>query len=228
MAEKRTLDYRLDTHLTINPSAENHKYASRSDEEIWDDFRKGDEGALVFMYRQYVKQLYNYGRQFCDDGDFVLDCIQELFFQLIRRRYKLGKTDSIKYYLYSSLRRLIWDRLSKESKTKKDESILTGSQFKINFSSKQVSLMEDPFDHEQKEILKRACNNLPARQKEAILLFFYEELSYKEIATIMQISDIKYARTLVYRALESLRDILHQFKDKVFFSAILMIVALMS
>ncbi len=215
MNPKKTHNIQPVAYFGVDSAEKEQENFSKSEEEIWDHFRGGDEKALVLIYRQYANRLYNYGMQFHSDGDFILDCIQEMFYELIRRRQGLGKTTSIKYYLYSSFRRLLWDRLMKEKRLKKEQLNSSGSNFKIDFSIKNFSLMEDPFDYEQKDIIKKACNDLPFRQKEAILLSFYEGLSYQEIASIMQIKDVKYARTLVYRALESLRNILVKFREDI-------------
>ena len=38
-------------------------------------------------------------------------------------------------------------------------------------------------------------------------MLYQEELSYKEIAEVMNFSEVKTARTLVYRAMEKLKEI---------------------
>ena len=53
---------------------------------------------------------------------------------------------------------------------------------------------------EIRQILLTAINSLTKSQREMIMLFFYHELSYPEIAQILEIS-IPAARNLMYRAL---------------------------
>lgn len=50
----------------------------------------------------------------------------------------------------------------------------------------------------------RVCSRLPARQRAVVVLRFYEDLDYGEIASLLQISQVT-VRTYVHRALGSLR-----------------------
>ena len=76
-----------------------------TDEQIWDDFRKGKSYALSHIYYQHVQFLFRCGKKFCKDDELVKDTIQDLFFDLIRTRKNLGKTDNIRFYLMASFRR---------------------------------------------------------------------------------------------------------------------------
>ena len=57
-------------------------------------------------------------------------------------------------------------------------------------------------------ILQDALNRLPEKQREAIILYFYENMSYHQISEIMQMTKVKSARALIYRALDSLTALL--------------------
>src|SRR5690606_36156630 len=74
---------------------------------IWEAFKKGNESAFIYIYETYFDQLFVYGKQFTRDEDIVKDAIQDLFITLRKSRAGLGSTDSIKFYLYKSLKRLI-------------------------------------------------------------------------------------------------------------------------
>jgi RNA polymerase sigma-70 factor (ECF subfamily) len=64
------------------------------------------------------------------------------------------------------------------------------------------------------QILINACNRLPVRQREAIALYFFEQLPYKEIARVMGMGKVASARILVYRALHSLKGLLGGIRDE--------------
>ena len=59
----------------------------------------------------------------------------------------------------------------------------------------------------QKEVLLAALDELSPRQREIIYLRFYQNLSYEEIADIM---DLNYqtSRNLLYKAIRSLRGLI--------------------
>jgi RNA polymerase sigma factor (sigma-70 family) len=174
-----------------------------SDTELWDNFINGDFAALSLIYRQYVQTLYNYGCQF-GESSVTQDCIQELFYDLISKRHKLGKVKCIKAYLFASLRRRIHRKLSSGGLFGKNKQCNLDDNF-------EAELTENPFFEEEStlkirlEKLKNACNQLPGRQREAILLFYYEKLNYKDLTEVMRLGNISSARMLIHRAITTLR-----------------------
>ena len=66
----------------------------------------------------------------------------------------------------------------------------------------------------RKKLLDEAYSKLSARQREVLLYYFYEDLSYKEISELMDFSKSEHARKLVHRAVCKLREELN--KKKVF------------
>lgn len=79
-----------------------------SDSELWQKFREGSEDAYASIYEKFSPVLFSYGYRLSQDEDLVKDCIQDLFVNLWLSRRKLGATDSIKFYLFRSLRREIF------------------------------------------------------------------------------------------------------------------------
>lgn len=194
----------LEEKLSVFPIPEVEK--SEIDEhEIWERFKRGDDKSLVRIYKTYSKSLYNYGCQFTSRTDFVKDCIQELFYSLIQKREKLTVTKSIKAYLFISIRNNILRGLKKEELVSLNEE-----GFNIQFQMAAVPFnirLED----DEIEIINSKLNELPPNQKEIVLLYFYEGLSYNEISSIMNIK-VKSARALLYRALSSLQKNLVSFR----------------
>jgi RNA polymerase sigma-70 factor (sigma-E family) len=63
----------------------------------------------------------------------------------------------------------------------------------------------DPGDHvAEADAVWRVCSGLPARERAVVVLRFYEDLDYDEIADLLDIAPVT-ARTYVHRALSSLR-----------------------
>jgi RNA polymerase sigma factor (sigma-70 family) len=184
----------------------------KSDQEIWIDFLNGSESAIAYLYSKFVPVLFNYGMQIIQNDDMVSDCIQDLFFDLIDKRNKLAHAKSVKCYLIASLRRRILRQISRDKKLTLEQNLENiGFNYKMDLDLIQV------FNNHsigKNQILEKACNALPKRQREAIMLFFFEELSYKQIAEVFNFSHPKNARTLVYRALHTLSEKLSSFKNE--------------
>lgn len=154
------------------------------DYEIWQRFKKGDEKAFSYLFDVYHLQLFEYGRRFTMDENLVKDSIQDLFFELARKREKLSATDNILFYLLKALRLRIFDNLRKNKSAGSgiNEDLL--QEFYLTYST-DVDLAEKELKLDR---LAESINQLPARQKETIYLKFYKNLSNKEIAEIMQLN----------------------------------------
>ncbi|WP_339864462.1 sigma-70 family RNA polymerase sigma factor [uncultured Algoriphagus sp.] len=182
-------------------------FERKTDGEIWNAFNRGDEMAFNFIYRTYIQDLYQYGGQFTSDSDVVKDCIQNLFIYLRKKRGELNEVTNIKGYLFRSIQREILRKLKNDLRPKGfDEEYLENS-FQIEVSV-ETSMIRNEAAQEQKEKLQKGLNKLTSKQRKALLLFYEDELSYKEIASIMNFSEVKSARKLIYRALASLKEII--------------------
>ena len=178
-----------------------------SEAQVWLEFLHGSDLALGTIYRAYANKLYAYGKQFTKNESLVLDAVQDVFLTLIKNREKLGVAVSVKFYLFASFRRRLLRQLRRNKLFVFNDDLSDGENFNIAVNAAHLSV-NTQLDEYQKKIIEDSCNKLPAKQREAIMLHYFEELSYKEIATIMQLSHIKSARNIIYKALDSLARIL--------------------
>ena len=137
------------------------------DYEIWEYFRKGDEKSFSYVFDTYHLQLFEYGQRFTKDEHLVKDSIQDLFFELARKKQKLSPTNNILFYLLKSIRQKIMVNLKKKGTITQEEDYQI-NEFRLYYST--------DIDQQEKELrlnqLAEAINQLPPRQKEAIYLKF--------------------------------------------------------
>ncbi len=174
------------------------------DYQLWQAFKAGSEPAFDHLYEGYFSALYGYGTRLCGDRELVKDCIQTLFVELWHHRAQLANVRSIKYYLYRCLRRKIIRVSTQDRRLVRTEDVAESYPFEVAFSH-ELLLVTDQLNQENQRKLLRAFGLLTQRQKEAVYLRFYENASYEEIAAVMSLKEVKYARTLIYRALDVLR-----------------------
>ncbi len=181
-------------------------YSTVAELVVWQDFRRGSKEAYEYIYRKYVTILYNYGYRITKDKAQTQDCIQDVFINLLTHREKLTDTDSIKFYLFKSLRRELMRKREVHQAFASSENNPHDDDFEVTFSY-EYQLIESQMLAERSEHLLRVLNELPPRQKEAIFLRFYDNLSYEEIAAIMGIDQTS-AYKLMYKAIDRLHQIL--------------------
>jgi RNA polymerase sigma factor (sigma-70 family) len=159
-----------------------------SDEQnLWIAFQNGDEKAYATIYTSHFNHLFRYGKKFTPDTELIEDCIQDLFVSIWKSRESLSLPESIKNYLFKSLRFSIFKKLKITSDYNLDDFIVNEYTQEVISSQESILISEDE-KNEAKLKIDKALKSLPKRQKEAIFLKFYSELSYPEIAEIMQIS----------------------------------------
>ncbi len=196
--------------LVISPKEELKKAALPSKKlthkEVLSGLEKGDESVLGYVYNQHVHDLFRFGSQISSNKEIVKDCIQDVFLTLIKRNNTgLGKINSIKSYLYKSLYRAIIEKIRTERKYLLEHPVLDNLDgFEIEISNE--SKMIDAEAYRQKVIkVNEELKHLSKRQKQAILLFYYDGFSQQEIADLMNLKNQNSVTKLVRRGLDSIR-----------------------
>jgi RNA polymerase sigma factor (sigma-70 family) len=173
-----------------------------TDSVVWKDLLGGDKKALAIIYTRYFDNLYNYGAKISKDSLLVEDAIQDLFVELWNRRERLDKdVKSIKFYLYVCLRRKIVQKLTKNNSHIDIDEIMG---FDLELSHKSHYL-NSQINHELRQKLIEVIETLTPKQKEALCLIYFDELSYPEVATIMDLK-IKTIYNLVHQAVSKLKE----------------------
>jgi RNA polymerase sigma-70 factor (ECF subfamily) len=168
----------------------------------WHALRSGDADSLAWLYNRYFKLLYNYGKRISADDKSLEDGIHDLFVDLWRLRQNLSATTSVRFYLYRSLRR----RLVRNDKNLK-QLMHTGTlpeYFESYAPCEEQDMIEKEAEHGRVNHLKRLLADLSPRQYEAMILRFYDELSFDEIGAILNVNE-QSARNLVQRGLSHLK-----------------------
>ena len=178
-----------------------------SSEQLWKAFKGGDEAAFIQIYHLYANVLFNYGCQFTQDSELVKDCLQDFFIYLRKNRAGFSDTSHVKMYLLKAFKRRVVDYLKKYNKeSERNESFLF-YQFPVELSSETIYINQQ-IEEEQIQKLNTALKALDNKEREAIYYFYYEGLSYEQIAEIFNFSHISSARRLIYRGLSQLRKLI--------------------
>lgn len=170
---------------------------------LWNRFRQGDEQAFGDLYQRYVRVLYSYGLKIVRDSEAVEDAIQDMFIDLWRTRTELAEAQSVRFYLFRSLRRKIHRSLRPENQFHEpfDDN---DDQWQPLLASIESDIITAEIASLQTAQILQWLARLPIRQHEAIILRYYQNFSYADMATIMAISE-QGARNLVQKSLQTLR-----------------------
>lgn len=179
---------------------------SVSTAQLWNNFRAGDEKAYTCLMQNFANPLFGYGIRFVANGDFIKDCIQDVFFELWNRRERINHTESVKSYLFKALRLRIF---REQSNWNYAEPLNDNYEFTIEFDV-ETCLIEIESSAEVKLKLEKILNSLPRRQKEILYLRFYEGMDQDRIAQVMGLNR-QSVYNLLHEAINGLRK--HWFKE---------------
>ena len=195
----------------LNTKERISKDQSLDDSTLWLSFKKGNDLAFSILYNKYVQKLYTYGMHFCKDKNLVLDCLQELFALLWDRREKLSEVTCVNYYLFKSFRRLLTNRLTVSRKFLISLSERDRSGFDFA-PSQEDALIEEEWELERNKKVRNSLSTLTKRQREAIYLKFFSQLTYHEVAAVMDLH-VDSVYNLISKAIDVLRK---KLKDTLF------------
>jgi RNA polymerase sigma factor (sigma-70 family) len=164
----------------------------------WRDFQAGDRAA--FEFHNHIQHLLAYGAKITLNRNLVQDCIQDLFVELWEAREKLAQVNSVKHYLFKALRYKIIRQLQSERSETLEET-----QFPIQQENVESEWLLNETTLLNAQQLSAALDRLPKRQKEAIYLRYFQELTNEEVAQVMGVN-YQSACKFIYTALKTLRE----------------------
>jgi RNA polymerase sigma factor (sigma-70 family) len=184
--------------------------ASKSTSEEWDSLwlqlRNGDRKGLEGLYNYFAVDLFKFGMTLAHEGDFVEDCVHEVFIDLWKYHKTLQKADNVKVYLFKSLSHKIYRESKKKGKWKTDE--IREEYLDLFFvESVETNLIGVQREESLKRQLAVALEKLPIRQKEVIQYVFFERFSYEQISKIMGIN-LRSVYTLAWKAIAALKKLI--------------------
>ena len=150
------------------------------DEILWTGLMNGDKEMFLALYRKYYHHLFFIGLREVKDSNVVKDAIQQLFLYLWEKRSTIQFAKNAKNYLVSSfLRTLNGDR--KKMERTRHVQMAWSSYSEQAAANPEEKMMARDEEHKHSELLADRIKTLPARQKELIILRFYEGFTYEQI-----------------------------------------------
>ncbi|NJO24525.1 MAG: sigma-70 family RNA polymerase sigma factor [Bacteroidia bacterium] len=159
-----------------------------TDSEILQGLKENSEEAFSALMKKHYEALFRYGQHFTKDETIVTDSLQDVFINLWENRQKADMISFLRPYLLKALKRRII-RVAGQRRKKID---LPGEkfedyQFSLEFSIEDI-IIEKQLAEEKAAKLRHILEQLPARQKEAIYLIYYQQLDHNQVAELMNIT----------------------------------------
>ncbi len=151
-----------------------------TDETLWKGLQQGDKAMFLTLYKKYYHSLLFIGLKEIKDSQLVKDTIQQLFLYMWEKRETIGEAKNVKSYLVISFLRKLTTDWKKSGKTSNLRVVWINNSEDTQPTPEEKMIQKDNQNYLYK-LLMNHINELPNRQKQLIVLKFYEGLSYDEI-----------------------------------------------
>lgn len=166
-----------------------------NDIEIAKEIALGNQNVFEDFFNEHKLKVMNLCYGMTHNKDNAEDLVQDIFLEI----YSSAKTFQGKSKLSTWLYRIAFNKtinyLRKEKIKNLFVSIDNSNQWLLSDDRADLSIEEK----EKIDTLHKVIDKLPSKQKQAIILFVYDELPQKEIAEIMDCS-LASVEVLIHRA----------------------------
>lgn len=170
-----------------------------SDNSLMLKVKNGDLSRMSLLFERYHKQLFGY--LFHQTGSKMEsdDLVQTTFYLMLKYKHTFSETGEFRAWMYQLARNAM---ILSDKKNKRMEYKSGHEQFENQLIDHKL---EQEFEQkESKAQLENALAKMPIDQREVLILSRYQELPYREIAKIMNISEAN-VKVKVFRAIQELK-----------------------
>jgi len=156
----------------------------KSDEEITRMVQSGDLESFSFLVDRYEDKLKRYARRFLISPEEIEDIVQEIFLKAYVNILGFDTEKKFSAWLYRIAHNELVNFLKKREKAPllffDADTIFPHpiSEEKTDRKTKQDEI---------KKAIDKCLNQIPLKYREPLILFYFEELGYNEIAEVMHL-----------------------------------------
>lgn len=171
-----------------------------TDERLLEQAADGDGAAFQILYERYRDPIFRFAYRLLGSAEAAEDVTHDCFLSLIKAPCRFDSSRaSLRTYVYAAAR----NQAAKRYHSFGRETPLDDLADEPREADRRGPIGR-VLDNELAEEVERAIASLPPLQREALVLFEYEDLSLAEVATIVG-ADSNTVKARLFRAREKLR-----------------------
>lgn len=158
--------------------------SSESDEALAVRVQTGDHEAFAELMRRYEPKMTRYGRRFLATAEDVEDIVQDIFIKTYTNIQSYNESYPFSPWLY----RIAHNAFANELRRRSRRPILSFSTDMLLPNLRGDTDVEaDVIAREDAALVEAQLAALSLQHREVLVLYFFEELSYEEIADVLRI-----------------------------------------
>ena len=172
---------------------------------------QGDDQAYEILIQRYQQPVYNLVCRLMNDPSDAADIVQEVFLKVFRNIRSFRQGSSLKTWIYRIAVNEAYNHRRWFSRHQRQEVALAPDDGAQAYADSLADPGRTPFDqaadHETRALVERALENLNPKFRAAVVLRDIEDLSYEEIAAVLDVS-LGTVKSRILRGREALRKVL--------------------
>jgi RNA polymerase sigma-70 factor (ECF subfamily) len=172
--------------------------------------KRGDRDAFAALVEKYKQPLFNFIFRTLRDETEAEDVAQNVFLQVYKSRARYERTAKFSTWLFTIARNLCLNEIRRRSRhpaeSLEESHAEHDDQPQRQYEDKRIFLPTETALHGELAVkIEEALAELPENQRTAILLCRQDELSYEEIAKVLDCS-LSATKSLIHRGRETLKE----------------------
>jgi RNA polymerase sigma-70 factor (ECF subfamily) len=198
--------------LPIAIETENGLESSRDsyEEHLVEALRAGHEDAYEILIQRFQHPVYNLVSRLLDDPGESADVLQEVFLKVFRKIGSFRGQASLKTWVYRIAVNEAYNHRRSFCRHRKQEVVLENDDH-TSLQEQLADHSQSPFDRvadlETQQLIEEALCEINPAFRAAVVLRDIEDLSYEEIAEVLQIQ-LGTVKSRILRGREALRKVL--------------------
>lgn len=191
-----------------------------SDEELLGRHQTGEDGSFSEIVHRYAGELYRFLARFTGNAAAAEDLLQETFLQVHQSAEKFDQSRRLRPWLFTIAANKARDYLRSQRRRTEvsldadigghgDESVTFAEIFQGGDALPEEMLGRA----EQQEMVRRAVEQLPPALRQVLLLGYFQQLPYKEIAEIVGVP-VGTVKSRLHTALKRFATVWQELADK--------------
>ncbi len=168
-----------------------------ADEELVQRYGGGDAEAFAELFERYHVPVYNFARSILGDSGAPDEVLQEVFLTLARSPASYGGRAPFRAWLMRVVRNRCLNRLTADRR--RGSPVPLGSAAASDLPDRSEGPDRVAAANETHGRLRTAIDALPPHQRQALTLYAFEQMSYREIAQAMEMP-VNTVKTHIHRA----------------------------
>ncbi len=179
---------------------------------LLEGLRRGDEAAYEGLILRYEQPVFSLVSRLVDNSPDAADVVQEVFLKVFRKLASFRGESSLKTWIYriavnEARNQRRWFGRHRRREVGLDPSPGEAQSCSDWIEDQGRSPFQVTLDHETQTMIEEALNQVSPTFRAALVLREIEELSYEEIAEILEVS-LGTVKSRILRGREALRRIL--------------------